>query len=315
MAISKEPIAPPLVRGGELGALAAATVRSPASWIFAVVWLACALYLAAIGLVAFIFIALAILAAISLLVWLTLLLTRGAPTPAWMRGPSPAEVRRDGRAWIQLAFLLATCLLVTQWILSWNRLAPMLPLWNPLLGWLATIQNALHIPSNWLMVPLLYCALPAAVLLLLGARPRELGLGRGFHVWRVAALWSALQAAYLIIALATGQRTPLAILSRALGTTLNSGPFEEFLFRGALMTRVARLFGTGWGIVISSIFFGVLHTSTETLSDGRGNVLAGLALGILLQGAGSIGYAVMQHRTGNLLASSVSHILTNVAGG
>jgi membrane protease YdiL (CAAX protease family) len=96
---------------------------------------------------------------------------------------------------------------------------------------------------------------------------------------------------------------------------LNSGPFEEFLFRGALMTRLARLLGNGWGIMLSGLAFGLLHMATIAASQTHGNVLAGAAIGLLQQGIGGVGFAIVVCRTRNLLATSIIHVISNVAFG
>jgi membrane protease YdiL (CAAX protease family) len=176
-------------------------------------------------------------------------------------------------------------------------------------------QASFGIPPNYLLAPLIYFVIPFAVLLLLGARPGELGFARGDHAWRSAALWSVLPLALILIAFAQGQWTLPSLLRRTVQTTLNSGPFEEFLFRGALLTRVATLFGNGWGIALSGVAFGLLHVAPIAASQTHGNLVAGAAIGLLQQGVGGMGSAIVVCRTRNLLATSVIHVISNVAFG
>lgn len=67
--------------------------------------------------------------------------------------------------------------------------------------------------------------------------------------------------------------------------------------------------GAGWGIALSSLAFGLLHVATNVH-----DIVAGAAAGIVMQGTGSIGFAVATQRTGNLLATSVTHVVFNSIG-
>ena len=292
------------------------TLRSPAAWLFTALYLACAVYVAATGFIQALLIGIGSLGGTMLFVVLTLPLTARAPAPAWVEMTSvPSRMH----VWVQTGIVLLFVLLIYQWLLAWHGLLPpslaSIPGWTPLLNGLNKVQQSLSLPSNYLLVPVFYLVLPLAALLLLGAKPRELGFGRGYRAWRVAAVWSTVPLAIIAVSLALSQVTPSFLLGRTVQTTLNSGPFEEFLFRGALMTRLTRLLGIGWGMVLSSIAFGLLHVATDTVGQAHGQLLAGAAIAILQQGIGGIGFAIVVHRTRNLLATSVIHVISNVAFG
>jgi membrane protease YdiL (CAAX protease family) len=309
------------------------TLRHPASWLFAALCLACAGYLAALGEWGFLGLAAGTAAGTAIFVLLTLPLTTPVPDAPWPGPTSDATAKTRGRLWAQVGVLTLLALLIYHWTLNGNVVLPLglrsIPLWTPFLDWTFHSVDFLlgsRMPAEFPLndvAPVIMLLVPGVALLLLGARPGELGFARGYRSLRVAAVWCvgplAIVVIDLVIGLAMG-KVPAAVLFANLGwrtlqTTFNSGPFEEFFFRGALMTRLARLLGDGWGIVLSGIAFGLLHIGTETAHDARGNLLAGAALALLLQGIGGVGFAIVVRRTRNLLASSIIHVISNVAFG
>jgi membrane protease YdiL (CAAX protease family) len=289
-------------------------LRAPATWVCVAILLLAALYLALAGYRGALLVALGTSAGTGFFVLLTIPLTPAVSASPWL-GTTDSR----WKAWVQLGVVLLLVLLIFQSLLASFRLLPSslaaVPLWTGLLSAAYRVQASLGVPSNYLVVPLVYFVVPFAALLLLGARPGELGFARGYCAWRVAALWSALPLVLVVIASAQGQWTLPSLLQRTVQTTLNSGPFEEFLFRGALMTRLARLLGNSWGIVLSGLAFGLLHMATTAASQTHGNLVAGAAIGLLQQGIGGLGFAIVVCRTRNLLATSIIHVISNVAFG
>ena len=289
-------------------------LRAPATWFYIAILLIAALYLAVAGYSGALLVALGTSAGTGLLVLLTIPLTPAVSVSPWI-GASGSR----WKAWVQMGVVLLLVLLIYQSLLASFRLLPRwlatVPVWTGLLSSVYNVQASLGIPPNYLLVPVLYFMLPFAALLLLGARPGELGFARGYRAWRVAALWSVLPLVLVLIAFAQGQWTLPSLLRRTIQTTLNSGPFEEFLFRGALMTRLAKLLGNSWGIVLSGLAFGLLHAASITASQTHGNLMAGAAIALLQQGVGGVGFAIVVCRTRNLLATSIIHVVSNVAFG
>jgi membrane protease YdiL (CAAX protease family) len=292
----------------------AATLQAPATGFAVFIVLVAALYLIISGYGGALLLALGTSVGTGLLVLLTIPLTPDVSPSPWL-GVSSSRRRN----WVQLGVVLLLVLLVYQSLLaSFGLLPPALttiPLWTDFLRALYQVQATLGIPPSYLVVPLIYFVIPFLALLLVGARPRELGFARGYHAWRVAALWSVLPLVLILIAFAQGQWTLPSLLHRTIQTTLNSGPFEEFLFRGALMTRLARLWGNGWSIVLSGCAFGLLHEASIAAIQTHGNLVAGAAIGLLQQGIGGMGFAIVVCRTRNLLAPSIIHVVSNVAFG
>ena len=97
-----------------------------------------------------------------------------------------------------------------------------------------------------------------------------------------------------------------------IGNSLHNGFFEEFLFRGVLLTRLSRLFGTIWRMVLSSLLFGFWHLGAA-LCSAHESLLAALAMTTLAQGLLGLGWAIAFVRTRNLLAPSVIHVLFSVS--
>ena len=124
-------------------------------------------------------------------------------------------------------------------------------------------------PANAVANPVQYFVIPLILLLLLGARFRELGFAPGHAAWRVSALWAALPLAVWLVLLATGQLAPAVLLRRLLGNALQNGFFEEFLFRGALMTRLARRFSAAWTLVRPGVDLRPLAPGLQHPPDGR----------------------------------------------
>jgi membrane protease YdiL (CAAX protease family) len=295
-------------------AVFAAALRAPATWFGVFIVLVAALYLAVTGYVGALLVALGTSVGTALFVLLTIPLTPDVAPSPW-RGVSSSK----WQGWAQLGVVVLLVLLIYQSLLASFRLLPpalaTIPLWTAFLSAVYQVQASFNVPPNYLLVPLIYFVIPFAALLLLGARPGELGFARGYRAWRVAALWSVLPLALVVIAFVQGQWTLPSLLRRTIQTTLNSGPFEEFFFRGALMTRLARLLGDGWGIVLSGIAFGMLHSPSLAASQTHGDLLAGAAIGLLQQGIGGMGFAIVVCRTRNLLATSIIHVISNVAFG
>ncbi len=159
----------------------------------------------------------------------------------------------------------------------------------------------------------LYVVLPVLALLLLRARLSELGFGRGYRSWTVLAVVCFLPLVALLVNLASGHGT-LGILAISFVYNLLVAGFpEEVLFRGALLTRLSRLWGNEWGVVLSTLVFGLWHFGL-TMSNTHGNILAAIASSIAVQGMIGLWFAILFVRTRNLLAPVVFHTLWDVLG-
>ena len=293
--------------------IVAPVLGSPAAGAYAALWLIAAAYLVAQGQ--------------SILLPLTLLLVTAvfnvatvaltADPPPVERAAAPAARRRVGA---QLAVALLVVGITGYEALAFHRLIPrdaaFITLWTPITAWFGQLGSRYLDPAivgdpyNALFNPARYVLLLLPLLLLLGARPRELGFGRGHRTWRVLAVWCAIPLAGLAFALATGQLQPGLLGRRLVSNSLQNGFFEEFLCRGALQSRLTALLGPGWGLVLQALVFGLWHLGLAVRNMG-GDVPAGIAFAIINQGTLGLSFGLLYLRTRNLAASSVVHVVSN----
>lgn len=274
-----------LLREPGVGATLARALRHPATWLFAGLWLSALIILLVAGFASLLPFQLAVEAFVAALALGTLALTSGpAPQPVLRQQPA-------GLLWAQVA-ALAAVIVATQLVVP--------------------VSQALSLRLSYSIInPILYFVLPTLLLLPLGARLRDLNLGRGWRSWRVIALWAAPLLAVLAGALLFGASGSL-IAAVIVSNTFQNGFFEEFLWRGALMSRLRLLLGNGWSIILTSVFFGLWHTRAD-MGMVNGNLVAAMALTIVSQAPIGLGFAIVVYRTRNLLASSVIHVLWDTA--
>ena len=280
--------------------------RSRAAWLFAAAWLASALVLVVSGADFDPF----IVAAYLLLSLLTVAITTPAPF-------APAASAERPRLWLQLGLTLLFVALTAWQGLAFHRVvAPdaSLPLWSPLVAWLQRLGDQWFGNSNYVANPVTYVGIPLLALLLAGARLSTLGFARGTYVGRVLLLWCVLPLVYFAYVLLSGQLTPLRLLGRFVSNFMNNGFFEEFLFRGALQTRLRRLSTPGWALVAQALVFGAWHLGLGYTNTGHSGFLPALASVIFHQAVVGLAFGVIFERTRNLLAPSIVHVVVNSMG-
>lgn len=281
--------------------------RAPVSlWLFAGSVASAASYLLAIGKAEGVMLLAAYGVYTGLLTWLSVRQTTPVPPAAAPQLVAPWRLR------LQLA-VIGAALLFT----ALPALAP--PFWTALVEHVAALGDQL-LPAAWvgdggnaLANPLQYFLIPLLALLLLGARPAELGLGRGWRVGRVCALWLGLPALIWGALLSLGLLPLQTLIRRLLGNALQNGFFEEFLLRGALQTRLERLLAPADGFVLQALVFGLWHVEANTnMMDG--DLLAGLAVCVASQAVSGLCLGLIFRRTGNLVAPGVVHVTMNSLG-
>ena len=239
---------------------------------------------------------------------ITILITSDAP---FVR---PTSGRR--RLSVQVA-VIALFIVLT----AWNGMvfhavpgAGPLPLWSDLTSALGRAGDGVFGNGNYLANPVTYVVLPLLLLVLLGARPRDLGFARGHRVGRVILLWAAIPVAMLAFALVTGQLTVTRLANRLVSNVMQNGFWEEFLFRGALQTRLRALLSPEWAIVMQALLFGAWHLGLGYTNTGGVGLLPALAITIVHQATIGLAFGIVFERTRNLLAPSVAHVLANSIG-
>ena len=137
----------------------------------------------------------------------------------------------------------------------------------------------------------------------------------------IALVFLALLLPALALAAFHFERSIVGVLLAALWLFFGAGFGEEIFFRGYMQTRVDEAFGRpcrfmgaefGWGLVVSSLFFGFIHVLNPVdyfasrfdfaWSKWPQYFAAGLFLGVL------------RERTKSILAGGIIHGLTDVAG-
>jgi membrane protease YdiL (CAAX protease family) len=189
-----------------------------------------------------------------------------------------------------------------------------LPLWSPMVDAFQRLGDRWFGNSNFVANPVLYVGLPLPLLLLAGARLSSLGFGRGHRVGRALLHWCALPCAFFAYGLLSGQLAVGQLAGRFLSHSLNNGFFEEFLFRGALQTRLRLLWGPGWALVLQALVFGVWHLGLGFTDTGHVGVLPALASTLVHQAVVGLGFGIIFERTRNLLAPSIVHVVANSLG-
>lgn len=289
-----------------------AGVTHPAGVLFLLLWALAAVTLALrghAGLIPLVVLQLALFNIVPILVLLRL--TSDLP-----EADVPRQIKP--RLWGQAAFLLALIVVSGLSAMSLHKVAPagweQIPVWTQVEQALLGASERLLGSKGWLRNPVLHMALPGAVLLLWGVRPGELWLRKGHRSWAVSVPYLILLGAVTALYAAMGGARFLGDLLRtALSHFVQNGFTEEFLFRGALQTRLAALLGEGWGLVLSALVFGVAHLGMAAAMFG-GDYLAGLALSIVSQATAGLLFGMIAMRTRSLIAPTVAHVTLNMLG-
>lgn len=287
-----------------LSASGTALVHSRAAWAYALIWVLSAIVLTLRrGEFPFgVLLPVAVVLAISMV---TIALTDPPSNP----GPPPSG-GDSARSTIQVAIVLAVIVWAGWRGLVFHGVIPLstvptflaLPTWD--LGTVLFGEGREH----WLDSMLIYTAIPLLLLLLAGARPRELGLRWGDGTGRVLA-----GVAVPLLAFGLFTANPAVLGQRLISNAFQNGPFEEFLFRGALQTRLRSFISADSALVVQALLFGVWHIGLGLTMTG-GDVLAAVAYTIVFQSLLGIGLGVVFARTWSLIAPSILHVLMNSVG-
>jgi membrane protease YdiL (CAAX protease family) len=289
-------------------------LASPAAWFFTTVWLASLGYLlltgnGVIGSTAF---------ALGILVFsvITISITENQVET------STTEKKHSPFIWLQIIVVLFFILLTGYRGFVFNvqpARSMNIPVWSWFGDWFSNLGGRYlynlvdHSPGLAAANFAVYFLIPFVLLLLLSARLPDLGLGKGHCVWRVVALWVSIPLVFFVINLVNGSTSLMMLGTMFLGNLLRNGFSEEFLFRGALQTRLKEWMGSDWALVLQALIFAVWHLGTDTQFMG-GDVWQGLALGIASHSIFGLAMGVIFQRTRNLIAPSIVHVVINMFG-
>jgi len=271
--------------------------------LFIVLWLVSSLYLLLQGHTLTFTLTTAAFLFWGLHTWLSMRVTTAQPV-------TPLHQRLQRRQnWRQIEALLVLAAIANQ----------PLPVWGDFVTWLRTIGvQTLPVawfggPGNAVANPVQYFVLPLVLLWLMGAKPADLGLRWGERTWRVCAIWLVIPVLTWAVLLAMGQLPAQTLARRLIGNALQNGFFEEFLFRGALYSRLRNVLSPAWALVTQALLFGLWHLDAN-LRMFDGDWLSALAWCVVSQTLIGLLLGILFQRTRSLVAPSVAHVLMNAFG-
>ena len=274
----------------------------PAYWFFAGCWLFAMVWLIAHQRVIMAYQGLVVTCGVLLLSYLTQMITLDPP-------PTKAISSRESLFLRIETFVLAGVCLLSGWISLRFHLARGWDLGKLVEGFPG--RDWVGSPYFFAVFnPLCYCILPLVFIVPLTGF-HHLGLGRGHRVFWVTLLWCAIPLIAVGVFLVTGSLTVTFLARMIISNTLQNGPFEEFLFRGALQSRLKILLGTQSGLVLASLVFGVWHLGAGFTATGWQSLLDGLASTVVIQATLGLGLGIIYDRTRNLISPSICHVMFN----
>ncbi|MCC6458316.1 MAG: CPBP family intramembrane metalloprotease [Caldilineaceae bacterium] len=278
-------------------------VRLPALQLLGLLWLASALYCLSQGHALVLGLVTVASVVWGLHTWVSVRITDSPPPD-----PSPSVGTR-GRLWLQTGIIVILAAIANQPLPLWRDLVDGLRSWGEQMlpvAWVGGPGNAVANPVQYFMIPFL-------LLLLLGAKPSALGLQRGHQSGRVCLVWLLLLLVIWVALLTMGQLPVQTLARRLIGNALQNGFFEEFLFRGALQSRLTRLIAPNWALAVQAILFGLWHVNAN-LNLFAGDGWSALAWCMVAQAPLGLLLGILFQRTRSLLAPSVAHVIMNALG-
>ena len=290
----------------------------PAAWCFAIIWAIAAIYLVAIGRGYIALLGFCLLAILMFFCVITVGMTRTEHKPK-------VKLSRTRQVLLLLQIVviaLFICITLYTSLMSHGVIdSHPIPVWSPIIKVFNSLGEKLlkadivgH-PSLAMANPAKYFLLPLPFLLLLGARFSQLGFCRGHRTLSVLALWCCIPIGLWIFQLSFGYLSLRVLGRRWLSNLLQNGFGEEFLFRGALQTRLRALLSPSWAIVIQALLFGIWHFAANFGFKGMTSSTAVIAFSVVLQATTGLVFGIIFQRTRNLLACSVIHVVANSLGG
>ena len=286
----------------------------PAAWFFATIWVAAAIYLAVIGRVFIVLQCLCLLIIVMFFCVITVGITITEHKPK-----VKVSRTRQGLLLLQIvvkaSFICITC--YTSLMFHGVVESHSIPVWSPVIRAFSHFGEKVF-SNDFVVNPALsvantakYFLLPLPFLLLLGARFSQLGFCRGHRTLFVLALWCFVPVGVWMYLLAFGRLSCRVLIRRFLMHLLQNGFGEEFLYRGALQTRLRALLSPSWAIVIQALLFGIWHFGANYGYKGITDTTTVIAFSVVVQATAGLVFGIIFQRTRNLLACSVIHVVTN----
>jgi len=157
----------------------------------------------------------------------------------------------------------------------------------------------------------LYVGIPSLVLAAFGVRGRGLWVRLGERGWIAAGVtWIAPSAIALGLDIAQHEVSLGDVAGRIATNVFQNGFSEEFLFRGALLTRLRFVMRDEWALFAQAIVFGAWHYGAD-MKEAHGDLVYAMTIMITVQA--SFGYAIgfLALRSRSLLFPSIAHALAD----
>ncbi|MFB0524512.1 MAG: CPBP family intramembrane glutamic endopeptidase [Phycisphaerae bacterium] len=286
---------------------------SPAAWCFATIWALAAIYLVAIGRRDIVVSGLCSLTILMFFCVITMGITKTEHKPKVKLSRT-----RQSLLLLQIAVIAFFVCITLYTSLMFHGVVQRhpIPVWSAIIGAFSRLGEQMFSddivvnPALAMANPAKYFLLPLPFLLLLGARFSQLGFRRGHRTWCVLALWCFVPVGLWAFQLAFGYLSFSVLIHRWLSHLLIDGFGEEFLFRGALQTRLRALLSPSWAIVIQALLFGVWHFGANykyMAINGTTAIIASCVIGSVF----GLANGIIFQRTRNLVACSIIHVVRN----
>lgn len=153
---------------------------------------------------------------------------------------------------------------------------------------------------------------PALVLLLMGARPREIGFVRPIRGTGWASLAClTLPALFVIWAFASGKTSWAVLGVIVLHSFLSNGFPEEVQCRGIFLPPLRAVLPLNWALLVQALLFGLFHLGGGIAEEG-GNYLLAITGSIALNFPIGVALGIVAVRTGSLLLPIAIHVSLHV---
>lgn len=290
----------------------------PAAWCFAAIWAIAATYLVVIGRGDIVLSCVCLLTIIMFFCVVTVGITRREDKPRVTLSRT-----RGSLLLLQLAVIAFFICITFYTSLMFHGVVERrpIPLWSDLIDVFSRLgegvfsNNVVVNPALAMANPAQYFLLPLPLLLLLGARPTELGFSRGHRTLSVIGLWCLVPVGVLIYLIAFGRLSCSVLLRRLLSHLLINGFGEEFLVRGALQTRLRAVLNPSWAIVIQALTFAIWHLGANFGSLGITGGTELVAFCLVKSAPFGLAHGIVFQRTRNLVACSAIHVVINSLAG
>ncbi len=186
------------------------------------------------------------------------------------------------------------------------------PYLTPLIGRLHAWQAARGVDGTTLLNFFSLAVLPAATLLAVGVRPKQMGVCLPVAGTRAATgACLALPAVFVIWGFAAGKLTAAALLVMLVHNFLSNGFSEEFSCRGLLLAPLRAVLPTQWAVVAQGLLFGLIHVG-GAIGEEKGDAALAVAGSVALNFPMGVALGVIAVRTGSLALPTAIHIAGHV---